>query len=419
MARRKPVSTGLSKSPLPSRFAAWRCVCEWFGVEMPELEEMLQLVRAREERADDYLPKHLDRVMLGEAEDGKGPWCEGLISIASRALHARINFRNERVLSGFAGDVAGHLAFTMLRLYEDILPGIKAEGLSQAQVLWVLFEEVFMPTAYIELALNRRRGIGNEFEGDTWYLPVVNKGTLVKPVQRVVEYWLRAAGFRNGYDVGKALNSSDSEAVEKKVNRWSQGKHVPEIVELHELVERFASNVPWSGTVEEWMSRFTLACAVQKLCDVMDAYFQSAAPNASLQLAGMLQQTHAAGPAIDDDLVLADRQIFFAAWLLQRRLVAEGIWETEVAARVRETLEKKCPENPTDDELEELRAGRRTRPGNWFLGFTESELAAGRLVACARGKDMSFHECMVAVGIRELNRIFDSKRAGGLEARQP
>jgi hypothetical protein len=410
---------GSGGDALPTYFAVMRFLCKCFEVELTDFEERLKIVRDRETEPDRYFPMRISREMLCEAEEGRGDWRDGLTVIAREALYARMNWRNDKVLSGFAGHLAERLVSATLRIYQEVGPKLDTAGLSRQTVLWVLVEEIFLPTVYIELALNRQRGIGNEFHGDTWYLPVKDRFTVVGPVQRVIDYWLRAAEFRNGYDVGKALNAPDSEAIEKRVNRWKQGKAVPRIVELHHLVERFRDKVPWSGTAEEWMSRFTLACAVQKLCETMDTYFAPVASDASLGIARRLQNTHELGPAVDDDLALGDPYLFFAAWLLQRRLVKEGRWETEVAARVREAFQKKCPENATDEEMEEFRAGHGTNAGNWFLELIERGIVSGELLGAQGKPGASFCECMWAVGVQELNAVLDSKRAGGPNARQP
>lgn len=268
--------------PLPSHFSALRFACRCFGVDMPEMQETLRIMRKHVKTPDEHFPKQLNRVMLGAAELGAGRWRKALVTVGHEALYNRIHRQNGKPLFGVAGETADRLAFAMLRLYDRILPALKTDGVALEDALWILIDEVFVPTAYIELVLNKRGGIGDELHPDDfWYLPVTRKGEILKPIPRVLNYWLRSAGFRNGYDVGKLL---DSDTARKQVDRWGKGTHVPTIDDLHRLVDKFGENVSWMGTPDDWKCRFTLACAMQNVCEAIDASFQSARPNASLEI---------------------------------------------------------------------------------------------------------------------------------------
>ena len=105
---------------------------------------------------------------------------------------------------------------------------------------------------------------------------------------------------------------------------------------------------------------------------------------------------------------------FFGARLLQRRLQDEGRWTSKVMKFVPEragkSFGKKAPQKTLDKYRRVIQW--RMNPGNWFLRFMEREIAAGPY-SC------SLHERILGVGVRELNRILDSKRGRRALARQP
>jgi len=403
---------------LPSNFAALRFVCRCFGVEMPEMERMLQIIRKREPTPDKSFPGRLNRVMLNDAEAETGPWCQALVTVAREALYDRIvRQQNGQPLFGFTGHLAERLAFAMLRLYEKIVPNLNTDGISPTDTLWILFEEVFAPTIYVELALNWQRGLGTEFQLETcWYLPLVEKGARVGPVARVLRCWFRAAGFRYAHDLGKALDDS----VRRKVDRWLSGACVPKLSEAHALVDRFADDVRWLDSPDSWKTRFTLACAAEQFFATMDNLFGVIHPDSSLQVAAILQKIHADGVAVDDGRVLANSHTFFAARLLQRRIQSEGRWKGEITARVQDTQAKKCSPNPSDDELEQYRREIEwgMKAGNWFLEFIKQEVAKGKPVG-ATECGASLQARILDLGICELNCLLKAKRGRQASAHRP
>ena len=376
------------------------------------MERMLQTMRKREAKPEKFFPKKLNRVMLNDAEHGNGPWCETLITVAHEALYDRI-MRQEsgQPLFGFTSHLTERLLFAVLRLYEKMLPKLNTDGVSPTDTLWVLFEEVFVPTIFLELALNWQRGLGTEFQIETcWYLPLVEKNARLNPVSRVLRCWFRAAGFRYAHDLGKALDDS----VRRKVDRWLGGECVPKLREVHDLVDKFADDVRWLDSPDGWKTRFTLACATEMLCEAMDVCFRTTQTDSSLKIFKMLQTTQADAVAVDDGRVLADSQTFFATRLLQRRIQKEGIWDAEIMARVRDTQVRKCPTNPSEDEMEQFRREIEwgMKPGNWFLEFIKREVTATK-------HSMSLQERILDLGIHELNRILETKRGRQVSARRP
>src|SRR5205807_7964096 len=117
-----------------------------------------------------------------------------------------------------------------------------------------------------------------------WYLPVKSRG----PISRVLDCWLRVAGFRTAYGVSKTLSRRNAdtgtseervhlrwESWKKGVGRWLNGECVPSVKRLHELVDAFAEQVSWLDEPNAWKARFTLACAMQNVCDTMDEFFNA------------------------------------------------------------------------------------------------------------------------------------------------
>jgi hypothetical protein len=378
---------------------------------MPEMDRMLQVMRKRETNPDKFFPKKLNRVMLNDAERETGLWCEALTTVAHEALYDRILRQSGQPLFGFTGHLTERLSFASLRLYEKISPKLNTEGVSPLDTLWVLFEEVFVPTIFLELALNWQRGLGTEFQIEKcWYLPLVERNVRLNPVSRVLRCWFRAAGFRYAHDLGKALDDS----VRRTVDRWLSGECVPKLREVHDLVDQFADDVRWLDSPDDWKTRFTLACAAERLCTAMDTLFRATHPDSSLQIAEILQKIHAEGVAVDDGGVLADSRTFFAARLLQRRLQNEEKWDVEIMARVRDTQARKCPTNPSEDEIEQFRREIEwgIKPGNWFLEFINREVTTAK-----RGANLQ--ERILDVGIHELNRILSTKRGRRVSTRRP
>lgn len=373
---------------------------------------MLQIMRRRQSNPEKLFPEKLNRVMLNEAERGRGQWCDALTSVAHEALYDRVRKQaNGQPLFGFTGHLTERLTFAVLRLYEMISPKLKTDGVSPTDTLWILFEEVFVPTIFLELALKWQRGLGTEFQIETcWYLPLAENNARVNPISRVLRYWFRAAGFRYAHDFAKALDDS----VRRKVDRWLSGKCAPKLREVHKLVDKFADDVRWLDSPDSWKTRFTLACAAERLCAAADSLFHATRPDSSLEIGALLQKIHIEGVVVDDDGVLTDSSTFFAARLLQRRLQKEETWDTEIMARVRETMARKCPPSPSDDETEQFRREIEwgMKPGNWFLDFCKRKVATAK-----HGGNLQ--ERILDMGIQELNRILKTKRGQQVDARRP
>lgn len=376
---------------------------------MPEMQRMLLLMREQDTKPECF-PKKLNRVMLNEADDGTGLWLEVLPIIAKRAVYARIHFDKGVPLFGKAGKFMDELVFELLQLYEQLLPKLKPSGVAPGDIMWVLVEEVFVPTAFLKLTQHWREASGDELQGGRcWYLPIKRKGERSNPVPRVLTLWLRAIGCRYGYDLSK----STDDATRKRVERWLKGDCVPNVRESLALVDKFAHESTWTDTAEEWKTRFILACAMERLCRSMDVYFSAQRRHASLEIGKMIAKIEAENIPMDDARVLADTWTFFAARLFQRRLRKEGRWEIEVESKVQLKGGWKAPPKMSNEELERNREAFRWRQnkGNWFLEAIERELqgadTTGSSLAVRRGEMLREH--ILNLGAAELNRLLEEK----------
>ena len=219
--------------------------------------------------------------MLMRAEQGQGRFLGALIILHQEALYDRIRRSASKPLFSRAGKVAEETAFALLRLYEKLIPRLSVENLSAQNVLWVLVENVFVPTLYASLLTHWRLGLGTELRGDLcWYLPLEVNSQTQMPIARVLDCWLRVAGFRTAYGVSQSFSDkrekggSKSDQYfyrwngwKKSVGRWLNGTPVRSICRLHELVDEFKEQVAWLDDSDSWKARFMVANATQEVCD--------------------------------------------------------------------------------------------------------------------------------------------------------
>jgi hypothetical protein len=415
-------------SNLPSNFTALRFVCGCFGIGEKELAETLERMRRITKNPNEHFPKNLSRELLARAENGKGRWQEALSMIHREALYDRMRRENGEPLFSFTGKFSQETTFTLLTLYERLLPKLNCSGVPLAQAMWLLVENVFAPTVFIKMIEEWRLGLGTEWLGEScWYLPAKSDGGIQKPVSRVLDCWLRVAGFRTAYGVsqsltrGKAGKSALDEQTEKRwktwkksVERWRNGKPVQSVQKLHRLVETFAHNVAWLDEPDGWKARFTLAFAVQNLCEAMDETFESASKQPSLALAGMLRRIADEHIACDDGKRLADPHTFYATRLIQRQMRSNGEWDKMVGQIPKSAGSTFTPE-ASDHEITQYRdeIDRQMNPGNWLLDqLKQKAVAAGRLKpdgACCADY-IALDSYIFDLGVAELNKLLDSKR---------
>ena len=387
-------------SNLMSHFKVLRLVCQAFEVDMPEMELMLQLVRTREDDPDKHFPKKLNRVMLGAAERDQSKWSKGLATIAERALYARILGRDDKPTFSRTGHITEQVVFHCLDLYRQIAPRLETKGIPPEVVLWVLIEQVFIPTLFAHLMLKWERGLGHEFLPlDPWYFPMFER-EYKSPIMRVLRSWMRAAGYRTAQDFGKALDDDD---MRRKVDGWLSGQHVPTIIEAHALVDMFADEVRWLDSANDWKDRVTLAVAMTNLCKRMDAYFRSLVSQPSLELRKLLGAANDDKVPIDEGRQLADPRNFFAVRLLKHRLIREDQWDAEVLGRVRSAVGSRPPTSATMEQWERFRSDLywRLESGNWLLAYIQRQNTA-----------INWQDTLVGLAVDELNVKLRTKRAG-------
>lgn len=382
---------------------------------MPELKKALKVRResAKLDR-DKHYPRSLTRVMLCRAEVGIGRWGDGLCRVAYEALYDRICRENRKPLAGGTPlRLTERITFSLLDLYEAVLPQLHVDGVSRQEVLWVLVEELFLPTVFIELMKIRQKGakIMLDLEINS-YLPMMEKMERKDPFPRILKFWLNSASFRYADDVGKVTGSDSNR---KKVHEWLRGRHIPGPGAISKIVEEFSADAGRFDSSGSWKARLGLAAAVQELSQITDSFFKTRMPASSLQFSKILHAIQEDGVAVDDDLFLANPRTFFAARLLQRRLKREKLWQPKVLAHV-STGNGGFPKESSDEEIEKGRRELvwRANPGNWFLHYVLDEIAANRLgdEESLKGAE-STQDRIFALGIAEINNILDEKRAGG------
>ena len=92
-----------------------------------------------------------------------------LVTFCREALYHRIRRQEKGVgeIPGFAFtyQMAEGIVFSLLHLYEKVLPKLNAEGVPPEEAMWVLVENLFLPTVYLELWRKWRGGLEFEFKG--------------------------------------------------------------------------------------------------------------------------------------------------------------------------------------------------------------------------------------------------------------
>jgi hypothetical protein len=382
--------------------------------------------RKEPERA---FPHKLSREIFARAINGEGRWLEALSVIHYEALYERLRRDNGKPLFSFTGKFAQETVFTLLRLYERLLPKLDCDGVSAAELMRLLIENVFVPTVFIRMVEEWRLGLGTEWEGVTcWYLPTKLSCNIQKPVSRVLDCWLRVAGFRTAYGVsqsltrGKSNKSAFNERTEKhwktwkkSVERWLNGKPVQSVQKLHRLVETFAPNVAWLDEPKDWKARFTLAFAMQNLCDAMDEAFGfcSGEPP-SLSLSIILCRIADERLVCDDGKCLSGAGSFFASRLIQLQMRANGEWD-KITAQIPREVKGTFPPDASDEEISRHRdeISRQFNSGNWLLEYLRQKgVTGGRMNS---GQDfvagyVALEAYLFDLGVEELNRLLDSKR---------
>ncbi len=409
-------SQKLDAAFLPTPLAGILLVCGCFGVGSPQMKAVLAKLRAQESEPDKHFPEEITRELLRRAKLGQGKWLEAIATVASQALYDRLLRETSPPTGSVAGHFADRLSNSLPRLYHAAVPKLRVDGIPPQRVLWILVEEMFIPTAFLELKAARRRGLGTEFGTETcWYLPRVEKGQVVKPFQRVLQIWMNAVGFRFACDFKKQAGS-----LGRKVQDWLKGKYAASPEGIREMVGQFSDEARRFDNPEEWIGRLGLAAGMQELCVAVDQYFAPIYPNASLRFADLIKVPELGEVPVDLDGVLGQPRTFFAARLIQRRWKAEGIWQQRIAS-----AQPSAPPHPSpdasDQELEDYRNDlmRLHSSGDHFLDALITELCpSAKAEESEMQKGVFFSDFLFDRGLEELNAILDRERCGGQSARR-
>ncbi|MGH7976789.1 MAG: hypothetical protein ACREDS_00280 [Limisphaerales bacterium] len=383
---KQPLNTA---NHLPDDVRALFFVCDCFGLGEHQLDSYrMKLNRARS--GSDISPEERERIR------------QSLFLNVRKAIQTPVSR---------ATFVTDNLAIRLLELYAKVRPHLLNPPASNLNVLWLVAERVLVPTAYLIIRRKQHLGLGTEFLGvNCWYLPQMAGQKVRKPVQRVLDCWLRVAGLRTDYRVSKEIGT---ETVRRKVNRWLEGKNQPTLLELYQLIDEFSGKVKWLDEPDSWKARFTLACAAQRAWDKVDSFFKPVCPAPARQLTRTFCDL-AGKPVLNDErglLTLPDT--FFASCLLQSCLKQEGKLE-EILAPARQNRNASFGVEDPDEKIEKWRrqAEWEANPGNWFLEFIQKQATAkGHF---KRGGHTALKEHLFNLGIEELNRLVreQNKRAG-------
>lgn len=380
--------TNISRMNLPNEVQARWCVCQHFGVGEKDLEG-------------------INRMKLARARAGEN--IENLDALKNSLLNAM----RKAALTPVAGPVfvTQEVPTQLLFLYEKLRPLLKTDGVTVEDSMWVLAEHVVVPTVALVVVQNRRHGLGTEFDGaGCWYLPEQTGETTQSPIQRVLDRWLRVAGFRTAYGVSKDMKS---EPLRRKVDRWRKGESIPTLQSLWHLAGKYSNEVSWLDSSEAWKARFTLACSAQKAFTLAEDYFRGFSGSAA-KLGRVFRTSITQEFFEDDGEILLLKDIFWAVRLVERRLRAESKFDSIFSKMPPAEYQKTFGRNVSDEDIERWQRRREFlgKRGNWLVGFFQKAARkAGRL-----GHDQTFDdsyllkEFIFELGIKELNRLLAGQR---------
>jgi hypothetical protein len=373
---------------LPNDIQALSFVCRSFGIGRDELDLTLKRMREITPQSEKYFPPNLWRETVKRAKKDKDLWQDAAKIVHREAAYDLICRQSGKPLWSFTGKIADEFVSVLLSLYARLLPKLDVEGVSKTDALWLLVENVFVPTVYAKLVQEWRHGLGNEFLGEIcWYLPIKSHGQIEKPFPRVLNYWMRVAGFQTTYQIAKAAGEIP---LRRKIDRWLNGETPPDPPVLHKLVNQFADNISWLDEPDTWKARLTLACAMQNVCDLMDEYFKPIQIDSSLALSEMFKRISKERIVCDDNKFLAASHSFFASRLLQLRWQKKGKWQPD----------------PLDT-------------GNWFLETIRKMAVADGYVESSKPHVTNYvmlEEYLFGLGVSELNHILASQKKRGRRA---
>lgn len=177
MGKTQKLKSAPDKRCLPTNIQAHSLVCHCFGIGEKELEQTLKRMRKITPNPDNHFPRKWSRTMPKRAEAKNAHWHAAVLILQREAMYERIRREEGKPLFSFTGKVTEEIVFSLLKLYERLLPKLEVKGVSKVELVWLLVENVFMPTVFIQLAQAWRSRLTPEFQGEAcWYLPLKRTG---------------------------------------------------------------------------------------------------------------------------------------------------------------------------------------------------------------------------------------------------
>jgi hypothetical protein len=331
-----------------------------------------------------------------------------------------------------ANSLADDVTATLLYIYRQLRPLLDTSNVSLADSLWILTEQVLLPTLYFSVATYRNSGTGTEFFPESfWFIPRVENRKVIKPIPRILDFWLRTAKLHTGYGFEKHLKPPDSKkqgkqlkpgSTKHRVEQWLNGTTKPKLQEAFDFIDTTAEQISWLDDATVWKTRLALAFAIQTACDHGDKLFRTIMPPQSLDIAKQFQSFSKEGIlANDDGKVLSQLGIFFASRLLQLRLERTG--ELQVILKsVPSQMNGSFEAGDSDETIESHRKhmDRKMNPSNAFADYIFQKAIETDSITASAGPAVAYvqlQEYIFKCGAEELNRLLDAKRKKGRRAK--
>ena len=405
-----------SPNSLPDEVQALFFVCDCFGLGLESFKD----------RRKDKPRLRLSRETLRRARINEHISPKARERLRWR-MFQRLRGRAVFPVVGITSAVADELVTLPLEIYGKLRPQLQANGTDLVRAIWVLAEHFFLPTAYQIVHRRHRWGLGSELRaGNCWYLPEQVKGELHKPIRRVLDRWLRVAGFKTAYGVTKHLVPKKSgnacmddarwKSWKRSMERWLAGNPVGELKRLHSAVGVFANNVAWLDHPKAWTARITLAFALQNLWDEADKFFACIRSRPALELARAYRRLALHIHYDDDGHLLTDPRLFFAVRLIVTRLDQEGVLG-KMKERARQASPPPPGQNASQSEFDAWRASceRERNLGNWIVAYLQTQATeAGWIKPTDHPLDSgtSLRDYITAMGVAEINALIQGQKAG-------
>jgi hypothetical protein len=387
---------------LPNQVRALWFVCRCFGICEKDLPNISRVTLSRA-----FADEKISSEKLQEIQRG-----------LETCLFER--FRSSRAPVSSTNSLTDEIVSSLLSLYMRILPRLDTRNVSKKKALWLVLEHVVVPTIFAVMVRLRDLGTGTEFHGtESWYLPTQTQ----KPIQRVLDYWLRTAGLITAHGVSKRFDkkhqktepratATPPDSLKRRVQRWLSGEVKPLLNELHRFVDEIGKEVSWLDSPSAWKARLTLAYAIQTACEEADHFFSGARQTPSMQLAEIYRKEVNAPALCDGQKILTQPHTYFAARLHQQHLDKTGQLKTIVASVPSHLSAQFGPEVSTNEIRDwQQEADWKMNPGNWLLAFHEREAQrAGRVGSEPSVENhVRLGEYIFDLGVRELSRLMKRK----------